>query len=443
MSLFNKISLTKHNYINLLFSLIPVSFIAGNLILNINILLLLISSLIFFKIDIFKINNSLIDKLILFFFSFVLFTGFLNNINTYFFIENKHQDLSVIIKTISFLRFLLLYLVIRYLIFNKIINFKLFFISVSFFSLFVSFDIFYQFLNGKDIFGLEGVGRKFGGPFGDELIAGGYIQRFSIFTFFLFPVFFGVGKDKLKFLIPVLFLIFFIAIIISGNRMPLILFLLTFVLIFLFEKKIRKYFFWFLAVVLILFITSYNLNSKIRTNFQTFYGSILSMSSNVLPKELYESITPSYWGEMFESDGYAKEFGSFYYTWKMNKYIGGGIKSFRRNCHERENIDKNLKFKCNTHPHNYYLEILTDLGVTGFLILSAIFLLVLYKSFKKKYFNLSSLRYNHIITPFMFVFLIEIFPIRSSGSFFTTGNSTFIFLILAVTIALFEKKDMN
>ena len=33
-------------------------------------------------------------------------------------------------------------------------------------------------------------GRKLGGPFGDELIAGGFIQRFSIFSFFLLPLFY-------------------------------------------------------------------------------------------------------------------------------------------------------------------------------------------------------------------------------------------------------------
>ena len=58
-------------------------------------------------------------------------------------------------------------------------------------SLFVCLDIFYQFIFGKDIFGYEtiGPGRKLSGPFGDELIAGGYIQRFCIFSFFIFPFF--------------------------------------------------------------------------------------------------------------------------------------------------------------------------------------------------------------------------------------------------------------
>ena len=41
----------------------------------------------------------------------------------------------------------------------------------------------------SDIFGLKATDyhvRKFGGPFKDELIAGGYLQRFSLLTFYVF-----------------------------------------------------------------------------------------------------------------------------------------------------------------------------------------------------------------------------------------------------------------
>ena len=127
----------------------------------------------------------------------------------------------------------------------------------------------------------------------------------------------------------------------------------------------------------------------------------------------------------------------------MNKYIGGGIKSFRYYCHERPNIDKNSKFVCNMHPHNYYLEILTETGIIGFLIITSIFFMILYISFFKKYFSNSKLKHNHIITPFIFLFLIEIFPIKSTGSFFTTANATFIFLMISAIIALSRKENLN
>ena len=45
---------------------------------------------------------------------------------------------------------------------------------------------------------------------------------------------------------------------------------------------------------------------------------------------------------------YLREFSTFYDTWLINKYIGGGIKNFRYYCHKRANIEesKNLYVTC-------------------------------------------------------------------------------------------------
>ena len=115
---------------------------------------------------------------------------------------------STVLKSIFFFKYLLLYIIIRFLIEKKIIDLKLFFISCSFATVFVSLDILFQFFNGKDIFGFAGEGRKLAGPFGDELIAGGFIQRFSLFAFFLVPLFFEkITSSKLNnYIVPFLLL---------------------------------------------------------------------------------------------------------------------------------------------------------------------------------------------------------------------------------------------
>ena len=94
------------------------------------------------------------------------------------------------------------------------------------------------------------------------------------------------------------------------------------------------------------------------------------------------------------------------------------------------------------HPHNYYLEILTETGIVGFTIISLIFFVVLYISFIKKYFLLSSLNNNNLIIPFIFLFIAEIFPFKSTGSFFTSGNATYLFLILGILIGLTRKNNL-
>ena len=427
--------LTKTNYLNLIFSAIPISFILGNTAINSNILLLIFSTIFLYGANSIKIKYYLLDRLMILFFLLTLLTSFINNIDLYYNNEIFAKDFTIIIKSLSYLRYLALYLIIRFLIERKILNFKYFFISCFLFSIFVSFDIFYQLTFGKDIFGFEASGRKLSGPFDDELIAGSYLQRFSLFSFFLFPIFFNIETKKfIKFLIPLLFIVFFSAIIISGNRMPLILFILGISALLVFQKETRKYMPIFIIVFSLAFILIFKLNSTVRHNFMNFYKQIDGIAKTSILNKTEEINLHS---------NYSKEFSTFYDTWLMNKYIGGGIKSFRYYCHARPNIDKNSKFICNMHPHNYYLEILTETGIFGFLIIASIFLIIFYISFFKKYFTNSKLKHNHIITPFMVLFLTEVFPIKSTGSFFTTGNATFIFLVIAVTVALARKENFN
>jgi len=436
MNLFSNYQFAKSNIFSFLISLLPISFIAGNMIININVIILILSSIILYGKNTFRINYFFLDKAILTFFAFIVITGIYNDFNLYTNYNDFYSyrgNFATTIKSILFLKYLLLYIVLRFLIEHKNINLNLFLITCSLSSLFVCFDMFYQYINGKDLFGFEiiGKGRRLGGPFGDELIAGGYIQRFSIFAFFTLPIIFTKFSNKFsKYLIPILFSIFSFGIILSGNRMPMLLFLLSMSLIIIFQKQTRKFFIPFIFLFSIIFLILFNSNNEIRTHFLGFHDKIVKMGLVVKNKDFDNKKTPQY----------LKEFSTFYDTWLMNKYVGGGIKNFRFYCHERPNIKKDSKFICNMHPHNYYLEILTEIGLIGFAIVVVVFLSTFYLTFIRKYFFISPLNNNNLIIPFIFLFIAEIFPIKSTGSFFTTGNSTYLFLILGLMIGLMRKK---
>ena len=325
-----------------------------------------------------------------------------------------------------------MYLILRFLVEKRDLNLSLFFISSFVLSLFVSIDIIYQFLIGEDIFGFKPVGRKLGGPFDDELIAGGYIQRFSILALFFIPIFFSKRIKKYK--IPVqcgLFLIFILGIVLSGNRMPLVIFIFVIFTLLILQKEIRKYLIPFCILIPLIFVFFYKFNFEVKNNFTSFQKQVSNMASSIISKDFDNQTSPQY----------LKEFVTFYDTWLMNKYIGGGIKDFRYYCHERPKVDKSSKFICNMHPHNYYLEILTETGILGFVILSLILLRVFFLSFIRKYFLESNLKNNIIVVPFIFTFFSELFPIKSTGSFFTTGNATYIFLIMPILIGIIRKEN--
>jgi len=345
-------------------------------------------------------------------------------------------------KSFFYLRYLFLYFVIRYLIRENKINFNVFFVSASICCLFVCLDLIYQFIYGFDIFGYKAVGRRLSGPFGDELIAGSYLQRFSLFLIFIIPVFYKIKNKKLLFLILTLItsLVIF-SMVIAGNRVPLTLLLFILILILILEKNLRKFILPFVLISSIITLVTYNYNPNYKTHFKHYYNRIsefiIFFSSIATDKDskIINTYVIDVNGKKIQiPNTYLKEFNAGYQTWLENKFIGDGVKSFKKNCQKAK--VKN----CGPHPHNYYLEILADLGLVGLILLSSIFLITIYRSFIKKYFLNSNLKYNYMMAPFIFLFLAEIFPIRTTGSFFTTGNATYFFLVMAITIALSEKE---
>ena len=151
--------------------------------------------------------------------------------------------------------------------------------------------------------------------------------------------------------------------------------------------------------------------------------------------------------EYYARPFYVHEFDAGIATWKMNKFIGGGLKSFRYNCPKRKIEPKYVSGKvsrqlqrttCNMHPHNYYLEILTDLGIVGIILFSYIVLKVIRRSYKSTLYG----KVHYILSPFFYVLLLEIFPVRTSGSFFTTNNAIIIFLFLATVVGLTKKSKL-
>ena len=151
-------------------------------------------------------------------------------------------------------------------------------------------------------------------------------------------------------------------------------------------------------------------------------------------------------------------------TWKFNKVFGGGIKSFREDCHklkempdinmeEREfDVNKSLAPEevkyfgkknrlCSNHPHNYYLEVLTETGAVGLIIISMIALLFIVFLFKNYKFLKQVSVANFILLSAIINLILETFPLRSTGSLFSTVNATY--LILISTIVLSHKTLMK
>ncbi len=436
--------MSKQIILSILIAAIPLSYILGTFVVNLNILIIIIAGIsLYIKGNKFKISD--IDKLILIFFLYIIITGTWNTLEIIYIEKVENHDFAILTKSLLFIRYLLLYLAIRLFIEKNLINFKIILYSFAAFSLFVSLDIILQFYYGKDIFGIENPFKyKTTGPFYTEAIAGGFIQKFSFFLFFAFFIYSKIKNIKFKVLIlTLLFFITTLSIIFSGNRMPLLLFFLGVFLIFLSKQTLKKYVFHILILVFVMSALAINSNTKLKT----YYNSIYSHSKNMISLYSYRILGIGKDMEYYARPFYVHEFDAGIATWKMNKFIGGGLKSFRYNCPKRKIEPKYVSGKvsrqlqrttCNMHPHNYYLEILTDLGIVGIILFSYIVLKVIRRSYKSTLYG----KVHYILSPFFYVLLLEIFPVRTSGSFFTTNNAIIIFLFLATVVGLTKKSKL-
>lgn len=421
----NLIKLTKIDLLNILITILPLSLIIGNLAININIILICAIGFYNYGLDIFFVKKKVIIYLLYSFFIYLIF------ITVYNYLPLVDQDSIYkehIFKSFLYLRFLILFLVINKIIEKNILNLKPFILFSAFLSLIISIDILIEVKTGYNITQNPLTLEKPASFFGSEKIAGGYLQKFALFFLILGFVHFYFNKHKkIFFLIASAF--FFIIILLTNNRMPLVIyfFSIVFYLFFIYQKNLKKK---VLALIFfaITFLIIINQNESLKLNYNRFSGNIKQMLR--AGPELFLNNNPT--ENLNRSNLYLLVFNGTIQLIKKNPFVGYGIKSYRINCkyEKKKNISIAM---CQTHPHNYLLEIILDSGLIGFFLIYTFFILIMLN-----FYNYYKLKKNHndliISLPFVLILFFEFFPLRSSGSFFSTTNAVTIFTFLAIVL---------
>ncbi len=373
-----------------------ISTILGTFVLNLNLILFNIIFIIFYV----KNFNKLKLDINLFIF-FVVIVVFL--INIYFSNQNLYS-----LKTFLNLIKNFIFLIGSYIVFKinrKIFNYFVSLIFIIF--LLVACDTFLQFYFGKDIFGytksLTSYGRL-SGPFGDELIVGSFLSKILFISVLFFIINF---KNKYYDLI---FLIFSILIIfLTKERSASIMSFLTMILYIFLRIKNLKIRMASIILMLLTLCLSVTFIPNIKDRFQIIYNKNYTFLD-------------TQWGAHFLTS---------YEIFKKYPIFGSGLRTFRYECSKDYTMDissKAVNARCSTHPHNYYFEILSDLGVSGLMI----FLFFLYKlssrilNYYKKSFN------NNNIIISISLFFLFFWPLKTTGSIFSSWNSYFYTLSLII-----------
>ena len=262
------------------------------------------------------------------------------------------------------------------------------FIRYFFYCIFICFtclvlDGFYQYFFGENILGLKSISKfRVSSFFGDELILGSYLSR-------LWPIFFGLSvlifkkRNKLFFLFILIFILSESLIFISGDRSAFFYINLSALFVILFSQRLVKLrLFTLISSILVIVIISFvNPAAKERLVDQTLKQMNLVNQKENKIHEIY----------IFSKE-HTNHYISAYKMFLDNKILGVGVKNFRNKCNNAKYFI-NGKNACSTHPHNNYIQILTETGIIGFLFLLTILfyfckyiLKHLSLTFKRKYY---------------------------------------------------------
>jgi O-antigen ligase len=356
-------------------------------------------------------------------------------------------------KSFTYIRFFIFLIIFPILLIKININIKNLGLAFSLITFFVVIDSYIQLFFGKDIFGYpyDYAYSRMSGPFGEELIVGNYVFYFSFLSlsFLLKEIKFS------NFFLILTFIFIGIFCFASGERNTFLGYLIfMFFLFFLSKKKILVFTSSILVILIaiVLFFNVNKLNEKYKIN--NIVGSEQKkLSSNVLDDDSQDLIKNRSDNSTYQQPNFINLKNKIYYSvwfahyraglriFEENKIFGSGFKTFRYYCPDRFS-DTNLRQQehiiCTTHPHNIYIELLSDTGLVGllfFLLISFYFIII---SIKNNY------RSNDLSTSIIICLLITyLFPFKPHGSLFSTSSAYIFWFVFSILIFNILDKQKN
>lgn len=382
-------------------------------------------------------------------------------------------------SSLPYLRFVIFIFAASYVIRKYELHDYIFYVFFCLY-LILCFDSILQVKTGYNLFNMKLNSDRVSSFFGDEYILGSFVSKsYGILLLCLFS-----SKIKYKNILYIFVsLISLVLIILSNERTALLIFSIIFLLsIFLIPNKIKFY----LILIMITFTSlifylnkssyeriinlTYNQLTENNTlnifsfRHQLHYitaieifkenkikGAGIKSFRYLCAKDIFSKSTDRKIEKnkkvFAKYDGFVREFKSknddydkyyvidgYFSRIFQNQYINKyQYFSLKKNVGERVNLGDHVwthyEFKngCNTHPHNFYVQFLSELGLLGFLCLITTYLFIMIKIFNffRKHEQISI--NNYLIFS---IYLAILFPFVPSGNFFNNYLSIQMFLPL-------------
>ena len=299
---------------------------------------------------------------------------------------------------------------------NLIKNFTKIFLILFLISI---IDGYYQFFLDQSIFGFSSPGTRLNLILNDDRILGGYLSR--LFPFLLGLLIFTYHKASFKTLIFAMILIISIDLLIylSGERTALGLLILSIFLLMMLLSKYKKIRIITLIIsIFIIVIVSYNYDHVRERNIEHTISQISGGTTGTVGNKLL----------LFSATHH-----SLYITsWRIfldNPLTGSGPNTFRLICNNQKYAFDNKS--CSTHPHNTYLQIISEIGIIGLLFILLIFSYITVQIFKhimsRKNYSSSIIRLSDYQICLIISFILTLFPLLPTQNFFNNWINVIYF----------------
>lgn len=381
-------------------------------------------------------------------FIFFLLISFYFGINSIF----QIYDNDLRISSIFHFRFALFSLSIFFLLeysSSETSKFKKILMGIFMILILVILDSFLQFLSGKNIIGFEIKDNRVSGIFDDELILGSFLLK--VFPFTIWLIYFSNFEiSKYKNLLIIFFSMYIITVYLSGERTSLFLIFLATILFIFYLHNLRaillKSFLIFLLFVMSTFITNFGKSDPFNRIFIKTFNQITNSffltkrdiqldKKNLgdLTKDLKKNI------QIFSTD-HNGHYLLAYNLFKQSPIFGKGPEGFRYYCRK---VEYNSKIgMCSTHPHNIFMQLLSETGLIGifFYLFGSIFVIISLSKLYKKNMDLKN-KYNFYIASIAII--VNFFPLVPSGNFFNNWISIISYYYIGIYIYSYRKVKLK
>ena len=415
------------NFFSVVIYFFPLSIIIGNFYSN---FIVSISSISFFIYSIIKKKENFNDT----FFKFFLIFWILIVVRSLF----TSEILFSFKSSFFFIRFAFFCLLIKFLIINNKYFLKNFFKINVILLIFISIDALVQFSFGTNLFGAVSSqieNNRISGVFGKELILGSFITKV---VFILFAINSVKRNNYYNFF---LIIFFYLIVFLTGERATFFLYTIAIIYSFVFLKDKKMYLYFLIAALIFLTAIIIKKDSVKKRMILSTYNQLYSEKTiNNTQKKIF----------LF-SEGHQILMFSSLNMFYQNPIIGIGTNLYRFECSNEKYFisgkyypnfgsQKDLIHHCNTHPHNYYVQLLSETGIMGaFFIFFALAKFThysiksLYAQIKVKlYIN----QYNVFISS---AIIINLWPFITTGNFFGSSAANLFWLPVGFFLAAFER----